>query len=57
MITLVDMPGDDLRLFQAFTKIGQVELGHGSTHRDSAELIDLACSRGDTADRRHVIVL
>jgi len=31
VIALVDMPGDDLGLFEAFTEIGQVELAHERT--------------------------
>src|SRR5262245_56245593 len=56
MITLIDMPGDDLCLFEAFTKIRQVKSAHRNTP-NSAELIDFARSCNDTANRRHVMLL
>jgi hypothetical protein len=31
MVALIDMPGDDLRLFQALAKIRQCELTHASS--------------------------
>ena len=35
VIALVNVPGDDLRLFEAFTEIRQDELTHGSSAKFS----------------------
>ena len=53
VIAFIDMPGDDLRLFETFAEIRQHELAHEDIPPDSANCADLAGSGDDARDRRH----
>src|SRR5262249_44354000 len=55
-IALVDVPGDDFRLFESFAEIRQYELAHGR-FLVSAEFADLAGCSDDARNRRDVALL